>query len=122
MSKDGIRRRILVIEDEALIAMLLEDILLEIDDYDVDIVAQFSAGLEAARSGDYAFAVLDVNLNGVRSYPIADVLSERGIPYVFSTGYGAEGLEPAYAGQLVLQKPFQADQLRSTVAQLLGGR
>lgn len=118
MATGSAKQHVLVIEDEILIAMLLEDILLDIDDYVVDLFAHFAESLQAARTGTYAFAILDVNLNGIRSYPIADVLSERGIPFVFSTGYGSAGLDPAYAGHVVLQKPFQASELRSIVARL----
>lgn len=113
------RQRVLVIEDDVFIAMLLEDILLDIDEYAVDLFADFDEGLKAARTGTYAFAVLDVDLNGVRSFPIADVLSERRIPFAFSTGYGTAGLDPAYADHIVLPKPFQAEELRTIVAKLL---
>lgn len=119
MAPGKLKRHVLVIEDEAFIAMLLEDILLEIDDYVVDRFAQFAEGLQAARTGTYVFAVLDADLNGVRSFPIADVLSERRIPFVFSTGYGKTGLDPAYADHIVLQKPFHANEIRSVVAKLL---
>lgn len=119
MASGRIRQHVLIIEDEALIAMLLENILLDIDDYVVDLFTHFATGLQAARTGTYAFAILDVNLNGIRSYPIADALSERGIPFVFSTGYGTAGLDPAYTDQIALQKPFQASELRSVITKLL---
>ncbi|MBV6271968.1 response regulator [Alcaligenaceae bacterium CGII-47] len=119
MAPGKIKLRVLVIEDEMFIAMLLEDILLDIDAFDVDLFANFAEGLEAARNGTYAFAILDVNLNGVRSYPIADTLIQRKIPFVFSTGYGTAGLEAAYADQTVLQKPFQVGELRKAIAKLL---
>lgn len=118
MAADEAKQRVLIVEDEIFIGMLLEDIVLGMDDYAVDLFANFNDGLQAARTGPYALAILDVNLDGVRSFPIADVLSERGVPFVFLTGYGAAGLDPAYAGQIVLHKPFQSSELRHIIAVL----
>src|SRR5262252_9494244 len=98
--------RVLVVEDEYLIRMLLEDMLDELG-YGV-----------AAAVGEFSAAILDVNLDGQEIYPVADILAQRGLPFVFVTGYGERSLPEAYRGRPALQKPFQAEQLKSTLAGL----
>lgn len=99
-------RRVLLVEDESLVAMLGEDMLLELGCM-VDVAMRLDQGLALARTGDFDLAVLDVNLGKSCSYPIADLLTERGIPFIFATGYGSAGIEPPYRGIPVLQKPYQ---------------
>jgi len=98
--------RILVVEDEAIIAMLLEDIMEEIGCAIVGPVAKVAQALAALDAGPVDGAVLDVNLSGEWSYPIADALAARGVPYVFVTGYGQAGLAVDYQDHPVVQKPF----------------
>ena len=74
-------------------------------------VPRLPAALEAARAERFDVAVLDVNLNGEASFPVADILVERGIPFVFATGYGAQGIPPHLRCTAVLQKPFKTWQL-----------
>src|SRR5215475_12877318 len=92
--------RVLVVEDEYLIRMLLEDMLDELG------------------YGEFSAAILDVNLDGQEIYPVADILAQRGLPFVFVTGYGERSLPEAYRGRPALQKPFQAEQLKTTLAGL----
>ena len=99
-------RRVLLVEDESLVAMLGEDMLLELGCM-VDVAMRLDQGLALARTGDLDLAVLDVNLGKSCSYPIADLLTERGIPFIFATGYGSAGIEAPYRGIPVLQKPYQ---------------
>ena len=66
-----------------------------------------------------ASEVVDVNLDGQEIYPVADILAERGLPFVFVTGYGERSLPEPYRGRPALQKPFQAEQLKNTLAGLL---
>ena len=68
---------------------------------------------------EFNAAILDVNLDGQEIYPVADILTERGLPFVFVTGYGERSLPEPYRGRPALQKPFQAEQLKTTLAGLL---
>src|SRR6186997_1987810 len=106
MTNSSAMPRLLVVEDEYLIRMLLEDML---DDLGYGIAAAVGTSSEArqiAADGDFNAAILDVNLDGQEIYPVADILTKRGLP------------EP-YRGRPALQKPFQAEQLKSTLAGLL---
>jgi CheY-like chemotaxis protein len=112
------RRRVLVVEDEILIGMLLEDML---GDLGYTIAATASRVEEAtapAKDGEFDAAILDVNLNGQDVYPVADILTARGIPFVFATGYGERGLPGAYQHRPTLQKPFQQETLERHLARL----
>lgn len=111
--------RALLVEDEPLIAMLFESYVEELGVAWIVRAASLAAGLEAARTGDFDFALLDVNLNGKRSYPIADLLAGRRIPFIFLTGYGQQGLDDRFAGRPVLTKPFSARSLRRVVSRLV---
>jgi CheY-like chemotaxis protein len=111
------RRRILVVEDESIVAMLLEDILDDLGFAVVGPVARVEPALALLDQEEVDFALLDVNLVGERSYPIADALTERGKPYVFVTGYGLAGLDEAYRDRPVLQKPFTRERLEQALAQ-----
>ena len=104
-------RRVLCVEDETLIAMLLEDILIELGCEVIGPFASVAPALHALESTHVDAAVLDVNLRGRRSYAVADALTRMGRPFVFITGYGEEGLDPAYRGAAVVQKPFSAEKV-----------
>ncbi len=113
------RPRILVVEDEFLIRMLLEDMLDELG-YDMAAgVGTISEASEEATKGDFHAAILDVNLDGQEIYPVADILAARGLPFVFVTGYGERSLPDPHRGRPALQKPFQTEQLKTTLAELL---
>jgi DNA-binding response OmpR family regulator len=107
--------RILVVEDEMMIAMLVEDMLLDLGHETVGPAAKFDAGIELATSEMLDLAILDVNLGGNRSFPIADLLVARGVPVIFATGYGAAGLDPQYAGFPVITKPFRMEALAKII-------
>jgi len=113
------RPRVLVVEDEYLIRMLLEDMLADIG-YDLAAgVGTIAEASEIAANGDFHAAILDVNLDGKEIYPVADILTERGVPFIFVTGYGERSLVEPYRDRPALQKPFQAEQLRTALAGLL---
>ncbi len=112
--------RVLVVEDEALVGMLLEDMLQDIGCESVELVPRFADGLQAAENGQFDLALLDVNLDGVDSFPIAERLMARNIPLIFATGYGAVGMDPRYAHIPTLQKPFFFSDLERVVRQALG--
>jgi PAS domain S-box-containing protein len=103
---------ILVVEDEALVAMVESDALTELGYAVVGPFSRPSDALAAVRSGDIAAAVLDINLDGVLVYPVADELAARGIPFVFVTGYGTESIDERFAGIPVLQKPIERETLQ----------
>ncbi|GAB6387750.1 response regulator [Stutzerimonas marianensis] len=114
--------RVLVIEDEALVGMLLEDMLQDIGCQRIELVPRFDEAMQAAEEGDYDLAVLDVNLDGTNSFPIAERLLARKIPLIFATGYGSVGMDPRYAAIPTLQKPFFFDDLQRLVNQVLATR
>jgi len=103
--------RILVVEDELMIRMLLEDMLGELGHTIAAAAARIDEALEAAKTADFDLAILDVNLNGEPISPVADALVARGVPFVFATGYGEHGLPEPYRGRPTLKKPFQLEGL-----------
>jgi CheY-like chemotaxis protein len=104
--------RILVVEDELMIRMLLEDMLGELGHTVAAEAARIEEALEAAKNADFDIAILDVNLNGQPISPVADALVARGMPFVFATGYGERGLPEPYRDRPTLKKPFQMDGLK----------
>jgi CheY-like chemotaxis protein len=106
------------VEDENLVALLLEDMLAELGHTVVGPIARLKKGLEMAQSETVDLAILDVNLDGEQTYPIADALAARGIPFAFSTGYGKESLGVPYRSRPTLQKPFQQPDLERVLAEV----
>jgi CheY-like chemotaxis protein len=104
-------RRILIVEDETMIAMMIEDFLEESGWDVVGSAGGTERALAMAEEADIDAAVLDVNLNGQDTFAVADILSDRHIPFVFATGYGAEGVAERFRGVPTLTKPFQRDNL-----------
>jgi len=94
-----------------MVAMLIEDMLEDLGHKMVKLVSRLDTAISAAREESIDVAVLDLNLGGAMTYPVADVLRGRGIPIVFSTGYGQGGLKDAYSGTPTLQKPFNTEAL-----------
>ncbi len=112
--------RLLLVEDEALVSMLLEDQLAELGFEVVGPAATVDHALEICHSEPIDGAVLDVNLGGgQRSDQVADFLASKGIPFVFVTGYGEAGLHARHADRAVLQKPFSLPELRRLILQNL---
>lgn len=114
--------RILVVEDEMTIALMIEDMLIDLGHVVVDLPMRLAPALAAAHTADIDFAILDINLDGVKSYPVAQVLLERGIPFAFATGYGASGVDRAFADKRVLQMPFTRADLENEIARMGRGR
>jgi CheY-like chemotaxis protein len=107
--------RIFVVEDEFLIRMLLEDMLADLGHAVAAAAGSVGEAAELAKSSEFDVAILDVNLDGREVYPVADILAGRGLPFVFVTGYGGRGLPDAYRDRPTLQKPFQLEDLRKTL-------
>jgi PAS domain S-box-containing protein len=105
-------QRILVIEDEALVAMMIQDLLTECGHSIIGPITRLSEALEAAQGSDYDAAILDINLDGGMAYPVADILTARGVPFVFVTGYEAETVDERFGGVPVLKKPIERQILQ----------
>ncbi|MHC2301487.1 response regulator [Rhizobium mongolense] len=102
--------RILIVEDEYLVALHLEDLLTEMGHRVLSSASRINEALHLARTCEIDFAVLDVNLSGTQSFTVAQVLRERGIPFVFATGYGSDGLIDGYHHETALRKPYEAGE------------
>jgi CheY-like chemotaxis protein len=111
-------RRILVVEDEALIAMLVEDALLDAGANVLGPAATVEEALALFESGNPEAAVLDINLAGQASTPVADLLADHGVPFVVATGYGAAGLPERHRGVPVLAKPYDPQELVETLTRI----
>jgi CheY-like chemotaxis protein len=109
-------RRILVVEDEMFVAMLVEDLLAELGCQVVGPAASVAQALQLLDGSDLDGALLDVNLGQEKVYPVAEALRRTQIPYVFVTGYGVAGLERAYRNDPTIQKPFDPDRFGLDVA------
>ncbi len=114
-------RTILVVEDESLVAMLLETILEDMGCTPLGPISTVEEALKVV-AGDAPFdgALLDVNVAGKEVFPVAAALKERGVPFVFSTGYGEGGLPEEWRGQPTLQKPFTEDAVQQALMKALG--
>lgn len=108
--------KILIVEDEALVAMLIEDVLADMGHEVVGVGGRLDQALALARQSEMDFAILDLNLNGQHTYAIADVLRERSVPFIFATGYGSGGVDQAWKDVRVLPKPFEPHQLAAAIA------
>jgi CheY-like chemotaxis protein len=114
-------RKVLLVEDESLIVMLIEDALSDLGCEIAGVASRFDDAIAKARALAFDLAVLDVNLNGLRTFPIADTIRQRGIPFVFATGYGATSVPAHLASIPVLQKPFAAIDLEQALSAALRG-
>ena len=112
-------KRILVVEDEALIAVMVEDMLTEMGSVVVGPAATIEQALSLARAQEIDGAVLDVNVRGERIDPVADALAERGVPMLFATGYGEVRLASG-ATATVIDKPYTQEKLARGLAAAMG--
>jgi CheY-like chemotaxis protein len=114
--------KVLVVEDNYLIATLIEQILIAAGCIGLESIPRLAQATEAARRGAYDAALLDVNLSGERVYPVAEILSDRNIPYLFMTGYSPEHLPGEYIERPKLRKPFKPEQLLGALSNLVSVR
>lgn len=112
--------RILIVEDEPVIAMLLEEMLTEHGFQVVAIAATLEQAQTMAESLELDGALLDVSLGEDEVFPVARALDDRGLPFAFTTGYGTVGLPPEWEGRPVFSKPYNIQLLAETLAQLTG--
>lgn len=113
-------KRVLVIEDEAMVTMFLQDTLADIGCEVAGMASRFDDAMEKARSLRFDVAILDVNLNGRQTIPIAEIMAESGSPFVFATGYGAASLPPALRHVPVVPKPFEQCELERALLRAIG--
>jgi len=113
---DLAERRVLLVEDEMLVAMLLEELVIELGCKVVGPASRIDQALALAREAPVDVAVLDVNLDGQLTYPVAEALEARRIPFVFATGYGEDGLADRYKSAALLQKPFRPRDVARALA------
>ncbi len=114
--------RLLVVEDELLVSMLIEEILGELGATVAGPYGRLADGLAAAKAERFDGAILDLNLAGELADPLADFLLARGVPFVFITGYQRDSIDRRYANVPVLQKPIDAAALESVLLTLLGSQ
>jgi CheY-like chemotaxis protein len=112
-------RRVLVVEDEMVVAMLVEDMIADLGYELAGVVSRLDDAMKLAGSDGFDVAVLDVHVNGRLIFPFADALAARHIPFMFATGYGERGIPPQHAKYPVLQKPFRTEDLKRALSKLL---
>lgn len=115
-------RRILVVEDEMLVLMNIEMALEDLGCTSISAAGSVAGALSLLAQQSFDAAMIDVNLGGDKSYPVADNLTERGIPFAFSTGYGDHGERRDFDDQLVLNKPYLIADLVAVFEQLLADK
>lgn len=121
MSQPLSGRNVLIVEDESLVAMLLETILEDMGCTTVGPASSVEEGLALIEGGTALdAALLDVNVAGVKIFPIAEALAARDVPFVFSTGYGEGGLPDEWKGRPTLQKPFSEAAVQNALMTALG--
>src|SRR4051794_32306666 len=105
-------QRVLLVEDELMIRMLLEDMLGELGHTVAAEAGRLDEAVAAVEAGGFDVAILDVNLNGTSIVPVAEALTAKGTPFVFATGYGEQGVPEGFRQSPTLKKPFQIDTLK----------
>jgi CheY-like chemotaxis protein len=111
--------KVLLVEDEGTVALLLEDMLEDFGCQLIASLARVGPALETVNNHPIELAILDVNVAGETSFDLARSLAARGVPFVFSTGYGNGGLPDDLTDRPVLTKPFSSSDLRSAIKDAL---
>ena len=107
--------RVLVVEDESLVAMLIEEYLTDFGCAPACSVSRVGKALKVLKNTEIDAAVLDVNVAGESVAPIAEALEQRGVPFIFASGYGRSGVDERWSNRPVLQKPFSAKELQAAL-------
>jgi CheY-like chemotaxis protein len=107
--------RILIVEDEMTIALLLEDMVSDLGHHAAGLAMRLPQALYMAEHEKLDLAILDVNLDGRVSFPVAEILERRGVPFLFATGYGSAGIDPPYRDKVVIRKPFSLEDLSRAI-------
>jgi CheY-like chemotaxis protein len=111
-------KRVLIVEDESMIRMLLEDMLGDLGYSVTGSVGKLDEALALAKETEFDIAILDINLNGQAVSPVADILDSRGLPYIFASGYGEQGVPDSHRDRPLLQKPFHQEALMKLLADM----
>jgi CheY-like chemotaxis protein len=111
-------RRVLVVEDEMLVLMMIEDMLADLGCESVTSAATVDKAIVLINAQVFDIALLDMNLNGHDSHPVAEALSERGVAFVYSTGNTSQSSRDGYSDQPVLKKPFKYEELAAILSRL----
>lgn len=119
--KVGSRTSVLLVEDEVMIRMMVADMLEELGYVIAGESGDIDEGIRLVQAIDFDIAILDVNVNGRVITPVAEAVQMRGLPFVFATGYGAQGLPEKFRDRPTLQKPFQIETLARTIETVLKG-
>ncbi len=114
-------RRVLIVEDDVMIRMLIEDMLGDLGFAVAAEASKVHEALAAVDSTAFDVAILDVNLSGETTGPVAEALAARGTPFVFATGYGEHGLPDQFRDRPLLKKPFQIESLKRMLEAALAG-
>ena len=110
---------VLIAEDEGLVSLVLEDMVRDLGAEVIDVFAASADALQAAETTHYDLAILDVLLRDGSSAPVADLLDQRGIPFLFSSGAGYDSIEPRHRNRVLLNKPFEEAELKQHILGLL---
>ena len=108
--------RFMIVDDEIIVALDLEYMLADLGHSVVETAHRVDRGIEIATHSEVDMAILDINVRGVLSFPIAGILRDRGVPVIFSSGYGQRGLISEFRGAHLLTKPFDLGSLAQIVA------
>ena len=111
--------RVFIVEDEPILAMNAEDMLNDLGHKVTAIATRLDKALALAENSEFNLAILDINLAGSKTFKVADILRKKGIPFIFTTGYGVTGLDDSYRGQHLLTKPFGVSELEHMIVQAL---
>ena len=114
-------RHVLIVEDEAIVALFIEDLLEELGHKVAGTVSRLDEAMERGKHRDFDLAILDVHLHGEEVFPFADLLVAQKTPFIFATGYGEGGIPDRLRGAPTLQKPFRPDELAEMIAKLTAG-
>jgi CheY-like chemotaxis protein len=113
MGLEGLR--VLLVEDESLVAMAVEDMLRNIGCEVAASACSVDEAFQKVAAGGFGFALLDVSLRGKKVFPVAEALSNRGIPFAFASGYGSAAFPEAFKSTPVVSKPFQLEDLSAAL-------
>lgn len=112
-------RRVFIVEDEPLLVMNIEDMLAELGHQVAAVATRIDDALKVAGGNGFDLAFLDINIAGAKTFPVAAILRKRGIPFIFTSGYGADGLIDGYRSAHLLTKPFDVRDLDAIIGRAL---